>query len=105
MEYNQMSKEQKMKYVDEFVSVCESLTETEIRILYLKSSRFRLIHGITQKFFVEYFVEPVIEKLRPFLEVVENIKKELQANYVQAIQSNQCSLNDVSISRTMSLGV
>ena len=94
-----------MKYVDEFVSVCESLTETEIRILYLKSSRFRLIHGITQKFFVEYFVEPVIEKLRPFLEVVENIKKELQSNYVQAVQSNRCMLNNVSTSRTMSLGV
>lgn len=99
MDYNQMSKEQKMKYVDEFVSVCESLTETEIRILYLKSSRFRLIHGFTQKFFVEYFVEPVIEKLRPFLEVVENIKKELQSN-----QSNQFLLNNVSTSRTMSLG-
>ena len=104
MKYEELTKEQKREYVDEFVSICEKHTETEIRILYQNDSHFRLTHSVTQKYFVEYFVEPVIEMLKPFLETVAKIKKELQADYVQAIQSNPSLLNGVSMAQTMSLG-
>lgn len=104
MEYEKKTKEQKREYVNEFVSICEKRTETEIRILYQNDSYFRLTHSVTQKFFIEYFVEPIIEKIKPFLEIVAKMKKELQANYVQAIQSNQGLLNSMSMSQSMSLG-
>lgn len=104
MLYEKMTKEEKRKLVDEFVSICEKRTETEIRILYQNDSYFRLTHSVTQKYFVEYFVEPVIEMLKPFLETVAKIKKEINANYVQAIQSNSSLLNSMSMTQTMSLG-
>lgn len=104
MLYEKMTKEEKRKLVDEFVSICEERNEAEIRILYQSDSHFRLTYSITQKFFVEYFVEPVIEMLKPFIETVAKIKKEINANYVQAIQSNPSSLNSLLMTQTMSLG-
>lgn len=104
MKYEQMTREQKRGYVDEFVKICEDSTETEIRILYQNDSHFRLIHSITQKFFVEYFVEPIIEKLKPFLELVAKMKKELQEDYLKAIQSNLVLFGNIANTQTMSLG-
>lgn len=104
MKYEKMTKEEKQKLVDEFVSVCKKHTETEIRILCQNDSYFRLTHSVTQKYFVEYFVEPVIEMLKPFLETIAKIKKEINADYVQAIQSNPSLLNNMTMTQTMTLG-
>ena len=101
MLYSEMTKEQKMKVVDEFISICEKSTETEIKKMYQNDSSFKKRYRIVQKYVVEYFVEPIIEVLKELLQTVERIKEELTASYLQAIQANSLSM---PMAQTMSLG-
>lgn len=101
MLYSEMTKEQKMKVVDEFISICEKSTETEIKKMYQNDSSFKKRYQIVQKYVVEYFVEPIIEVLKELFQTIERIKEELAASYLQAIQANSLSM---PMAQTMSLG-